>query len=81
MVSVSDKADLWWCEVNWSLTVESNGRISCESCFVMTQMSTLDPEPRSPSTPAIMASRTSCMASCRCRTNTNSQTVVIGSAM
>ena len=73
MVSVSDKADLWWCEVNWSLTVESNGRISCESSFVMTQMSTLDPEPRSPSTPAIMASRTSRMASSRW-TNTNNQT-------
>ena len=53
-------------ESNWSATVVSKGRNSCERCFVMTQMSTLEPEPRSPCTPASTASRTSCIASSRC---------------
>ena len=46
-------------------TSESNGRISCESCLLTTHTSTLEPEPRSPSTPAAIASRTSCVASSR----------------
>ena len=48
-----------------SPTSESNGRISCESCLLTTHTSTLEPDPRSPSTPAAIASRTSCVTSSR----------------